>query len=112
MSAFQIIHQITLSEQQDADAFVEFMRDEYFPAVHKGPTRVGQVTGLALLRGVSPTHERTHTFFMEVGFNGLATGGVRVDDEEVQRKFAAFGARVEHLGAYDEVAVWHPEAEA
>jgi hypothetical protein len=112
MNDFQIIHQITLPEEQDAEAFVEFMQNEYFPAVHKGSTRVGQVSGLALLRGVTDTHARTHTFLMFVSFGGLATGDARIDDPEVQRKFDAFGARNERLGAYEEVAVWRAEAGA
>jgi hypothetical protein len=112
MSAFQIIYQITIPKQHDVEAFVTFMRDEYFPAVHKGPTRVGQVTNLVLLRGVTARHERTSRFLLQVGFNGLATGGVRVDDEEVQRKFESFGASIEKRRAYDEVAVWADAAEA
>ncbi len=110
MSTFQIIYQITLPERMIGETFVEFMRDEYFPAVHKGPTRVGQVTGLALLRGVTETHERTNTFFMHVSYDGLATGDARVDNEEVRRKFETFGARVERLGAYDEVAAWSEDS--
>jgi hypothetical protein len=113
--SWEIIHQITIPERMDPstiDAFEEFVRNEYFPAVFKGATRVGQVTGLALLRGVEETHERTNTFLMQVSFDGLASGGARVDDEEIQRKFDSFGARVEHLGAYARVAVWPEEAEA
>jgi len=45
-----IIYQIKLPKKQDAEAFVTFMRDEYFPAVEKGPTRVGQVTDLVLMQ--------------------------------------------------------------
>jgi len=114
MGAFQIFHQITLPEQQDAVAFEEFMRDKYLPAVHMGSTRVGAVTGLELLGGVSGTHERTHTFLLRVSFNGLAQGGdAWVDDEEVQRQFGSFGPRVERLGvAFDEVAVWPQDAQA
>jgi hypothetical protein len=109
MSSFLIIHQITLPEEQDSNTFIEFMRDEYLPAVHKGPTRVGQVIGLALLRGVTATHERTNTFHMHINFGGLATGKLRIENEEVQRKFETFGARVEHLGTYGEVAAWSDE---
>lgn len=111
--SWEIIHQITIPERMDPstiDAFEEFVRNEYFPAVFKGATRVGQVTGLALLRGVEETHERTNTFLMQVSFDGLASGGATVDDE-IQRKFDSFGARVEHLGAYATVAVWPEEAE-
>jgi len=45
-----IIYQIRLPKRQDAEAFVKFMREEYFPAVHKGATRVGKVTDLVLLQ--------------------------------------------------------------
>ena len=107
----KIIHQITLPEEQDAEAFVEFMRDSYFPAVRKGPTRVGQVSGLVLLRGVTTTHERKTTFFMDVRYDGLASGDAIVDDEEIQRKFESFDAHIERLDAYYEVVVW-PEAAA
>jgi hypothetical protein len=45
------IYQIRVPEEQDAEAFVMFMREEYFPAVGpRTPTRVGQVPGLALLQ--------------------------------------------------------------
>jgi len=114
MRTLEIIDRITIPERMHPDtidAFVEFMRDEYFPAVRKGPTRVGQVTGLKLLRGVSETHEPTNTFFMHVTFDGLAQGRAIVD-EEIQRKFDSFGTRVERLGAYEKVAVWREEAEA
>jgi hypothetical protein len=110
---YLIFHQITLPEQQDSDAFEAFMRDEYLPAVNMGPTRVGEVTGLTLLRGVSGTHERTHTFLMQVSFDGLAHGDAWVDDEEVQRKFESFDPRDERLGvAHVEVAVWPEDAPA
>jgi hypothetical protein len=45
-----ITYQIRLPKKQDAEALVKFMHEEYFPAVHKGPTRVGKVTHLVLLQ--------------------------------------------------------------
>jgi hypothetical protein len=45
-----IIYQIRLPKKQDAEAFVKFMHEEYFPAVHKGATRVGKVTDLVLVQ--------------------------------------------------------------
>ena len=45
-----IIYQIRLPKKQDAEAFVKFMLEEYFPAVHMGLTRVGKVTNLVLLQ--------------------------------------------------------------
>jgi hypothetical protein len=112
VSAFQIIYEITLPEQQDVEAFVTFVQNEYFPAVHKGPTRVGEVTGLTLLRRVLGADDQTSRFFLHVGFSGLASVGVRIHDEEVQHKFEAFGASIEKRGTYDEVAVWAEAAEA
>ena len=44
-----IIYRIKLPEEQDTEAFVKFMRDEYLPAVWKGPTRAYAVDGLSLL---------------------------------------------------------------
>jgi len=106
VSTFKIIYQISLPETQDADAFETFMKDRYFPAVHKGPTRTGQVTSLALWRGVADTSEWTQTFLIHVGFDGLAIGQPRVDDDEVQSAFDAFGAPLNRLGAFQECAVW------
>lgn len=111
MGNFQIIHRITLSDEQDADAFETFMRDEYLPAVHKGPTRVGQVTSVTLLRGVADTHQRMPTFLMNVGYDGMATGRVNVDDQAVRDKFESFGAQIERVGAFTQVAVWDEESD-
>jgi hypothetical protein len=117
MSDYEIMHRITMPERGDpsrSDAFEEFMRDEYFPAVFKALPHVGQVTALTLLRGVRATHEwqyePTNTFLLHVSFSGLASGDASVD-EETQRKFDSFGAQVERQ-AYLNVAVWPEEAEA
>jgi hypothetical protein len=112
MSDFEIMHRITLPEGGDrsrSNAFEEFMRDEYFPAVFKGSTRVGQVTGLTLLRGVTDTHRQTNTFLLHVSYGGSASGDAIVN-EKTQRKFDSFGAQV-HRQAYWNVAVWPEEAE-
>src|SRR5215203_1260683 len=113
MSVYEIMHRITIPGRGDpsrSDAFEEFMRDEYFPAVDTQATRLGQVTGLKLLRGVSSTHELTNTFLLHVSFGGSASHDARVD-EETQRKFDSFGAQVERQ-AYRNVAVWPEETEA
>ncbi|MCM3901532.1 MAG: hypothetical protein ND866_07480 [Pyrinomonadaceae bacterium] len=107
-----IIYQIKLPKTQDAKAFVSFMREEYFPAVHKGPTRVGQVTELKLLeRQKDRGDDRDHEFYWHVGWSGLASGEARVDDEDVVRKFKAFKAKVKRVGFCKEVVAW-PEADA
>lgn len=99
------VYKIRLSKKQDAEAFATFMRREYFPAVHKGPTRVGQVTGLALFQGEST--DTSYEFFWHVGWSGLSSGGPRVTDAEVRRKFDSFRAKITPLGSYSKVAAWH-----
>jgi hypothetical protein len=102
----KIIYRISLSETQDADRFEMFIKARYLPAVHKRPTRTGRVTDLALWREVAETSERTHTFLVHLGFDGLPIGQLRVDDQEVQAAFEAFGATLNRLGAFDERVVW------
>jgi hypothetical protein len=101
-----IIYQIRLPKRQDAEAFVKFMREEYFPAVHKGATRVGKVTDLVLLQAEAKGRTKGCDFFWHAGWSGLATGDVRLDDETVAAKLESFKARIKHLGFYSEVAVW------
>ena len=102
-----IIYQIKLPKKQDAEALVKFMREEYFPAVHKGATRVGKVTDLVLLQAEPEGRTKGCEFFWHVGWSGLATGGDRLDDETVARKLESFKARIKRLGFYSEVAAWH-----
>jgi ribosomal protein S12 methylthiotransferase accessory factor YcaO len=102
-----LISKIELPAKQDPVAFGEFMRDEYFPAVHKGPTRVGQVEELELLQSTSA--ERSHMFLWLLSWNGLApapTFWVDVDDEDVQHRFEGFGASVKPHVTWHEVAKW------
>lgn len=97
-----IIYQIKLPKKQDPEAFAAFMRDEYFPAIHKGPTRVGQVLSLALLQSDKSAHE----FFWHVGWGGLSQGGPRVNSKKIASKFESFGASVKEFGFYREIAAW------
>jgi hypothetical protein len=102
-----LVYDVRLPKDKRAATFERFMRDEYIPAVHKGPTRVGQVGELMLLR-CEPTSTR-HKFLWLVDWGGLPNEqpmGVRVDDEKVSRKFERFGATVKRLDAWDEVARW------
>jgi hypothetical protein len=110
MSTYIIIYQVTIPQRMVAESFVEFMRDEYFPAVHKGPTRIGRVTRLSLLQ---TSEAPCNTFFMHVNFDGMASGAPRADEEQVQKKFEAeYGVHVQRLGAYCEVASWSEEVKA
>jgi hypothetical protein len=104
-----IIYQIKLPAKQDAEAFSTFMRDEYFPAVHKGATRVGKVMSLQLLQGGTDTGAATHEFLWLVGWSGLSSAEARIDDDAVQKKFKTFAPRVKRLGFYKEIAGWEEE---
>ncbi|MEY2490020.1 MAG: hypothetical protein QOC70_1962 [Verrucomicrobiota bacterium] len=108
-----IIYQISLPKKQDAQAFITFMQKEYFPAIHKGPTRVGQVTDLVLLRRearAEADNDKGPEFFWHVGWGGLPMLHISVDDEKVASKFKKFKAKVQFLGFYGEVAGWHGKA--
>ncbi len=102
------IYEIRLRKEKDPAAFADFMRDEYLPAVRKGPTRVGQVTELLLLR--RETTATAHRFLWLVGWSGLdPQSAPHVDDEAVRGKFSdTFGATVKRLDAWEEVARWRP----
>jgi hypothetical protein len=65
-----IIYQIRLPKKKDAEAFVKFMNEEYLPAIHKGATRVGQVTDLVLLQAESEGGTTGCEFFWHVGWSG------------------------------------------
>jgi hypothetical protein len=96
------ISEIELPEGKDVAAFEEFMRDEYIPAIHKGPTRVGQVAEVELLRG--ETSETSQRFLWLVRWKGFQQGDARIDDEAVGRKFEEFGAEMKQRAPWEEVA--------
>ena len=101
-----IIYQIKLPATQDATAFADFMRNDYFPSVHKGATRVGKVLSLSLLQGETDTGSNSHEFLWMVGWSGLSSGEARIDDDAIQKKFKSFKPRVKRLGSYNEIANW------
>jgi hypothetical protein len=98
------IDQVTLPTREDVDAFETFMRYDYLPAVHKGPTRIGQVTYLAVIRA----ENEEDGFFLHIGWDGMDMSDKipRIDDENVQRRFESFGAAVTRVGHYTNVATW------
>ena len=96
-----LIYRITLPADQDPKAFVRFMKADYFPAVPKGSTRIGQVVEMVLLQG--DTTSITHEFFLHV--SGLMSDP-RVQDQAVQQKLASFGVRLERVGDFAPAAVW------
>ena len=104
------IYQIRLPEEQDAEAFAEFMRKEYLPAIEpRGPTRGGRVTEIALLQRLSDASQESGAdnapeFVLHVHWEGVSAicRDSWVADQEVLRKLESFGARVKLLGNYFE----------
>lgn len=104
-----LVYEFELPKDKDPSAFGDFMRDEYIPAVHKGPTRVGQVQELELLeRAVSETG---HRFLWLVRWDGLDPehGGPAIDDEAVHRKLEGFGATMKEHVTWLETAAWRSQ---
>ncbi|QDA58924.1 hypothetical protein [Hymenobacter jejuensis] len=103
-----IIYHIKLPKNQDLEAFVTFMREEYFPAVDKGSTRVGQITDLHLLERENEFEgdEVSHEFLWQIGWSGQPTGKAHVEDAAVARKLTTFQADIKRLGSYRQVADW------
>jgi hypothetical protein len=101
-----LVFDIKLPKNQDTEAFVKFMQMEYFPAVDKRSTRAGQVTSLKLLqrKNIIDRESVNHEFFLHVGWSGVPWDRVRVDDQEVVRKYESFSLHVEYVGTLDEVA--------
>jgi hypothetical protein len=110
----KIVFQITLPEQVDPEAFETFMTDRYFPAVHWGPTRVGQATGLSLWRRAENSEHPSRTYLMEYGFAGLLGDRLpRVSDDAVQADFETYRPYFEPLGPFTErVTVSEPSEPA
>lgn len=100
-----IIYSMALPAKADAEAFVAFIKDRYFPAVHAGPTRVGQTMAARLLEPHrAPMPKEPRVYFLLVDWAGLDSGGIRIDDEAVEAEFEGFGAVPVRLGVFDEVA--------
>jgi hypothetical protein len=97
-----LISEIELPENADADAFADFMRDEYMPAVRRSPTRVGQVLGVQLMKRA--TSDSSQAFLWLVRWSGVSGGRAHVDDDAVRRKFEDFGAAIKDPVEWREVA--------
>ena len=104
------IFEIELPDDKDPAEFVAFMEEEYLPAVHMGPTRVGQVEELRLLRkdggdDDATSTEGAHTFLLVVTWSGLQLyNGADPKDEAVGQKFERFGATIKDGAAWREAA--------
>ena len=109
-----IIYKISLPANQNSETFLTFMREEYFPAVHKGATRVGQVTDMTLMQQANEHggNSAGNEFLWLVGWSGLPTDTVSMDNVEVGRKFEAFQASLTLLGFYNRAATWPQKSAA
>jgi hypothetical protein len=103
-----ILYRITIPKTLDEQQFIEFIREKYFPAVHRGPTRVGQIMGVRMLHPAADT-DSENSLYLLVDFDGLAIGQIRVDDESVVEEMEKLGAVLTRLGAFDESDVWQVE---
>jgi len=96
-----LIFKIKTPKKIDSEAFVKFLTEEYLPAVHRGPTRVGQITGLVLLQATPPGDG----LYLNVEWSGLPRTDLPIDDPKAKEKFAEFGAKLKFSGSYDEVRI-------
>jgi hypothetical protein len=98
-----IVRRIEIGPNQDVDKFVEFMREEYLPAIRRGPTRVGQAEYAELFQGNTET--TTHQFILLVeGLMILPAGFV---GEEQAKRFQEFVPKVDHIADdFRSVARW------
>lgn len=101
-----IIYKIKIPATKDPEAFAKFMRDEYFPAVHKGATRVGKILGMRLVQGGRDEYASSNEFYWLIEWSGLTQGEPRVDDEAIAEKFKKLGAKPKRLGLFTDVAAW------
>ncbi len=86
-----IIQRITVESGQDPDEFVRFMRDEFLPAMRRGPTRIGQASYLELLQG--NTQGTLDEFVLLV--EGLMSFQPGFVGSELQEKFERFAGQLE-----------------
>ncbi|MSP14370.1 MAG: hypothetical protein EXR62_15635 [Chloroflexi bacterium] len=86
------LYEITLPSKVKIREFEKFMLEEVFPAVGRGPTRVGSVKELRLLKDIKVARK----YFWTIEWDGLRLfeGFVEAPFE----KLKAYGANVELLG--------------
>ncbi len=102
-----VAHLITLPSTLFAMRFEEFARTKYLPALHEGPTRVGQVLSAKILRRIrmhtGDAEDLDRSFLLLVEFVGVEARLPRVEPA-VQGVFDAFDPQITELGAFEEVA--------
>ena len=95
-----MIYAIELSDLDRRRDFETFMLDDVFPAIDKGLSRSGRITGLVLLGG-SNTDVNTKTYLWLVhGAIGAGAAGSQL------HRIEAFGAQVSPMNEFREVGSW------
>ncbi len=108
-----VVLELKLPKSKDPEVFAAFMRDEYLAAVHKGPTRLGQVSSVSLSqrRNLHAGDDFERTFFMLVGWEGVELDTLpRVDGDDVKGKLDGFMLDVKTLGEFSDIAGWQTAA--
>jgi hypothetical protein len=106
-----VVLEVKLPKNKNPETFAAFMRDEYMAAVHKGPTRLGQVTSIALSqrRNHHAGDDFERSFLMIAGWDGVELDHLpRVDGEDVNAKLESFKLKVKPLGEFNDIAGWPP----
>ena len=98
-----IAQRIKLGEGQDPAEFARFMRDEFMPAMRRGPTRIGQATYLELFQG--NTQNTLDEFLLLI--EGLMNFRPGFAGQELAERFAGFSPQLDALASdFRSVAVW------
>ena len=63
------LHRLSCPPDFKGEDFQTFMKDEVFPSVHRGPTRVGKVAELSLLRD-----HQSNEFVWAIEYDGFSEG--------------------------------------
>jgi hypothetical protein len=104
-----IIQRIRLGPGQDPDEFVRFMRDEFLPAMRRGPTRIGEASYIELVQG--NTQETLDEFVLLV--EGLMSFHPGFVGPELEEQFERFGPQLEGPNAdFNSVALWRADEES
>jgi hypothetical protein len=102
-----IIYQWTLGSHLQANAFEDFARKRYLPALHAGRTRAGQWHSIRLLRRsrehASDPLDLGRQFLLLIEWSGIPIDLPRVDDPTVQKQFDAFLLESVRLGSFDTI---------
>jgi hypothetical protein len=103
-----IVRRIQLGPNQDIRKFIQFMREEYLPAIRRGPTRIGQANYVELFQG-NTTNSTDQFLLLVEGLMSLPEGFVGT---ELAARLREFAPEVEEIADnFRSVARWTEDAE-